>query len=78
MKIGMNLLLWTGHVGEVHAPVLRALKTLGYDGWLTIEAFGRVPDLAAAIRVGSDFFAREAEVYTEGNRLIRENWGREA
>ncbi|MBV1686336.1 hypothetical protein KRR38_01280 [Novosphingobium sp. G106] len=32
MKIGMNLLLWTGHVGEEHVPVLRALKAAGFDG----------------------------------------------
>ena len=32
MKIGMNLLLWTGHVGEEHVPVLRALKATGFDG----------------------------------------------
>jgi D-psicose/D-tagatose/L-ribulose 3-epimerase len=32
MKIGMNLLLWTGHVTEAHVPVLRALKDTGFDG----------------------------------------------
>jgi D-psicose/D-tagatose/L-ribulose 3-epimerase len=32
MKIGMNLLLWTGHVTEEHVPVLRALKATGFDG----------------------------------------------
>jgi D-psicose/D-tagatose/L-ribulose 3-epimerase len=32
MKIGMNMLLWTGHVGEEHVPVLRALKDTGFDG----------------------------------------------
>ena len=32
MKIGMNMLLWTGHVTEQHAPVLRALKDTGFDG----------------------------------------------
>ena len=32
MKIGMNLLLWTGHVSEGHLPVLRALKETGFDG----------------------------------------------
>ena len=26
MKIGLNLLLWTGHVDESHVPVLKALK----------------------------------------------------
>jgi D-psicose/D-tagatose/L-ribulose 3-epimerase len=32
MKIGMNLLLWTGHVTEEHVPVLKALKAEGFDG----------------------------------------------
>ena len=32
MKIGMNLLLWTGHVTEEHVPVLQALKDTGFDG----------------------------------------------
>ena len=32
MKIGMNMLLWTGHVTEEHVPALKALKATGYDG----------------------------------------------
>ena len=32
MKIGMNLLLWTGHVTEDHVGVLKALKDTGFDG----------------------------------------------
>ncbi len=67
-----------GTPGRGHAPIretIGELKTLGYDGWLTIEAFGRgVPDLAAATRVWRDFFASEAEVYTEGFHLIRSCW----
>ena len=31
MKIGMNLLLWTDHVGEAHDGVLETIKELGYD-----------------------------------------------
>jgi D-psicose/D-tagatose/L-ribulose 3-epimerase len=67
-----------GTPGRGHAPIretIAALKALGYDGWLTIEAFGRgVPDLAAATRVWRDFFASEEEVYTEGYDLIRACW----
>lgn len=67
-----------GTPGRGHAPIretIAALKALGYDGWLTIEAFGRgVPDLAAATRVWRDFFASEEEVYTEGHALIRGSW----
>jgi D-psicose/D-tagatose/L-ribulose 3-epimerase len=32
MKYGMNLLLWTGEMNDSMLPVLKALKTLGYDG----------------------------------------------
>lgn len=32
MKTGMNLLLWTGHVGEEHYPLLEKLKKAGFDG----------------------------------------------
>ena len=54
---------------------IAALKALGYDDWLTIEAFGgAIPDLAAATRVWRPFFASEEEVYTEGHRFIRECW----
>lgn len=67
-----------GTPGRGHAPIretIAALKALGYDKWLTIEAFGRgVPDLAAATRVWRDFFADPSEVYTQGHRLIRESW----
>ena len=32
MKLGINMLLWTGHVTQEHVPVLQALKAAGYDG----------------------------------------------
>lgn len=67
-----------GTPGRGHAKIretITTLKNIGYDGWLTIEAFGRgVPDLAAATRVWRDFFTSEEEVYTEGFDLIRETW----
>ena len=51
-----------------------AIKNINYEGWLTIEAFGRaLPDLAAATRVWRDFFSSEEEVYTEGYKFIKEN-----
>lgn len=54
---------------------ISALKALGYDEWLTIEAFGgALPELAAATRVWRPFFASEEEVYTEGHRYIRDCW----
>lgn len=67
-----------GTPGRGHAKIretIHTLRSLGYDGWLTIEAFGRgVPALAAATRVWRDFFASPEEVYSEGFHLIRDCW----
>jgi D-psicose/D-tagatose/L-ribulose 3-epimerase len=67
-----------GTPGRGHAKIretIAALKVLGYDGWMTIEAFGKaLPELAAATRVWRDFFENPEEVYTEGYRYIRECW----
>ena len=67
-----------GTPGKGHCPIvetIRLAKKLGYDKWLTIEAFGRaLPDLAAATRVWRDFFPSQEEVYTEGYNLIRKTW----
>lgn len=32
MKIGMNLLLWTGGAGEEHIPLLKNIASWGFDG----------------------------------------------
>lgn len=67
-----------GTPGRGHAKIrdtIASLKAKGYEGWLTIEAFGKaLPELAAATRVWRDFFASPEEVYTEGYRYIRECW----
>jgi D-psicose/D-tagatose/L-ribulose 3-epimerase len=67
-----------GTPGRGHAPIretIGALKAVGYDGWLTIEAFGRgVPALAAATRVWRDFFPSPEQVYQEGFALLRDSW----
>jgi D-psicose/D-tagatose/L-ribulose 3-epimerase len=62
--------------GHIDWPgTFRALRSGGYDGWLVIEAFGRaLPDLAAATRVWRDFFPSNDEVYTEGLKLVKEQW----
>jgi D-psicose/D-tagatose/L-ribulose 3-epimerase len=39
VKYGMNLLLWTGHVGEEHYPLLATLKKTGFDG-VELPLFG--------------------------------------
>ncbi|MEO8668581.1 MAG: sugar phosphate isomerase/epimerase [Bauldia sp.] len=63
----------TGHVPW--AATFKAIKSSGYDGWLTIEAFGRaLPELAAATRVWRDLHDRPEDVYRIGYRTIRDGW----
>jgi D-psicose/D-tagatose/L-ribulose 3-epimerase len=63
----------SGHID--HAGAIRALKAAGYDGWLTVEAFGQaLPDLAAATRIWRALFASEDEVMEGGARVIRAAW----
>lgn len=66
----------TPGTGQVHwDEAFRALKDVGYDRWLVIEAFGRsLPDLAAATRVWRDLFVTPEDVYTNGIKFIREKW----
>lgn len=62
-----------GHID--FQAIFRAIKSSGYNGWLTIEAFGRaLPELAEPTRVWRDFFKRPEEVVTEGYKFIRETW----
>jgi len=67
-----------GTPGKGHVPWaehFRAVRQANYDGWLTIEAFGRaLPELAAATRVWRDFFPSRDEVYVEGYKWIRKCW----
>jgi D-psicose/D-tagatose/L-ribulose 3-epimerase len=63
----------TGHVAW--DETFRALRQVGYDGWLVIESFGRaLPDLAAATKVWRDLFPSAEEVYTQGLRFMKEKW----
>jgi D-psicose/D-tagatose/L-ribulose 3-epimerase len=67
-----------GTPGSGHVPWaahFKALRQSNYDGWLTIESFGRaLPELAAATRVWRDFFPSRDEVYTEGIKHIKRMW----
>ena len=55
-----------GTPGRGHVPwaaTYQSLKAAKYDGWMTIEAFGRsMPALAAATRVWRDFADRKSVV----------------
>lgn len=54
-----------------------ALKKSKYDGWLTIEAFGRaLPELAAATRVWRDLSPSPESVYLEGIENIKRGWAK--
>ncbi len=67
-----------GVPGRGHVPwqdTFTALKSSGYDQWLTIESFGRaLPELAAATRVWRDFAESAEAVYREGYQTIRNGW----
>ena len=58
-------------------PVFDALKNAGYDGWMTVEAFGSaLPDLAAATKIWRPLFEWPEDVYEQGYRLMRDGWDR--
>ena len=53
--------------GNIPWPETLRRSASGYDGWLTIESFGRgLPDLAAATKVWRDFAETPEAVYREG------------
>lgn len=76
------------HISENHRGVpgsghvrweetFRALRDAGYDGWLTIEAFGRaLPELAAATCIWRDLFADADDVPRRGIEHLRAHWPR--
>ena len=56
-----------------------AIRKSGYDGWLTIESFGRgLKDLAAATKVWRDFAESPEAVYRDGYKHIRNGWRKAA
>ena len=67
-----------GVPGRGHVPfaeTFRRIRASGYDGWLTIEAFGRgLPELAAATRIWRDLAESPEAVYREGYRTIVDGW----
>ena len=69
-----------GTPGQGHVPwaaTYKALRAAKYDGWLTIEAFGRaMPAVAAATRVWRDFFPSRESVYLGGIKQIKQGWAK--
>jgi D-psicose/D-tagatose/L-ribulose 3-epimerase len=55
--------------------VFPALKSVGYDGGLTIEAFGRaLPEIAAATCIWRPMFESEEQLARDGLRHVRDSW----
>ena len=49
-----------------------ALRDVGYDGWLTVEAFGNfLPNLAAATRIWRPLFESEEQLATEAFGFLK-------
>ena len=68
----------TPGTGQVNFDaVFKALKSSGYDGWLTVEAFGSaLPDLAAATKIWRPLFDKPEDVYRGAFKLMKEGWAR--
>ena len=50
-----------------------ALQSIGYDGWLVIEAFGlALPELAAATRIWRRMFTTELQLAEQGLRFMKD------
>lgn len=63
----------TGSVRWVET--FKALKEGGYDGWLTIEAFGlTAPSLASALRIWRRMFEDEETLAREGLAFAKRMW----
>lgn len=64
--------------GEDHIPwteTFAALKAIGYDGWLTIEAFGAwLPEVAGATCIWRKMAPSEEHIAREGLAFIRKSW----
>ena len=69
-----------GTPGKGHVPwdeTYKALRKAKYDGWLTIEAFGKsLPALAAATRVWRQFYPNTEEVYKFGYKSMKQGWAK--
>ncbi len=66
--------------GEDHvdyATTMKALKGIGYDGWLTIEAFGEwLPELAGATCIWRKMAPSEEHIAKEGAKFVRAAWAK--
>jgi D-psicose/D-tagatose/L-ribulose 3-epimerase len=53
-----------------------ALRDIGYDGWLTVEAFGNfLPNLAAATKIWRKLFDDEEQLASDAYAFLRSRSG---
>ena len=68
-----------GTGGVAWDSTFAALHDIGYDGWLTVEAFGNfLPNLAAATKIWRKLFDSEDELAADAYAFLTENWERTA
>jgi D-psicose/D-tagatose/L-ribulose 3-epimerase len=61
------------------ASTFTALRAIGYDGWLTIEAFGQSdPVLDAQLKVWRRAYRTEDDIARDGIAFIRKSWAQAA
>lgn len=66
-----------GHID--FAEVFAATRQTGFDGWVTLEAFGAgLPELAAATRVWRPLFPDFETLFAESITFIRRGWAEAA
>jgi len=60
-----------------YATTIKALKAIKYNGWLTVEAFGRaLPELAAATCIWRQMFKNEEQLAKDSAKFVRKIWGK--
>lgn len=66
----------TPGAGQVRwLETFRALRAIDYDGWITIEAFGRsLASLAAATKIWRPMFEDEEQLAREGLGFLKRCW----
>jgi D-psicose/D-tagatose/L-ribulose 3-epimerase len=56
-----------------------ALRDIGYDNWLTVEAFGNtLPNLAAATKIWRKLFDSEEGLAADAYTFLADNWERKS
>ena len=66
-----------GHID--FAEIFTAARQTGFDGWVTLEAFGAgLPELAAATRVWRPLFPDFETLFAESISFIRRGWAEAA